>query len=62
MTTIGVLCDSGLPPAQVLANAYDFSQRRAQVFPAVEVERLEVHERGNASADVTEGTGVGPWE
>jgi hypothetical protein len=66
MTTISVICDSALPPAQVLASAHDFSQRRAEVFPAVEVERLEVHERGDASADVTEGTGVGPlgvnWE
>jgi hypothetical protein len=50
----------------VLAAARDFSDRRAQVFPAVSVDRLVVHELGDTSADATEGTPVGPlganWE
>lgn len=66
MHTIRVICETAMPPAQVLASAHDFSERRAEVFPAVEAERLEVHEMGEGSADVTEGTGVGPlgvnWE
>jgi hypothetical protein len=66
MPTISIICNSALPPARVLASAHDFSERRAEVFPAVESERLEVHELGKNSADVTEGTGVGPlgvnWE
>jgi hypothetical protein len=45
----------------VLQAAHDFSERRAQVFPAVSVERLEVHEVDKTSADVTEGTPVGPF-
>jgi hypothetical protein len=31
------------------------------VFPTVSVERLEVHEVAGSSADVTEGTPVGPF-
>ena len=45
--------------------AHDFSERRAEVFPAVRLEHMEVHELGERSADVTEGTpaGIGiNWE
>jgi hypothetical protein len=49
----------------VLAAACDFSARRADVFPAVSVERLTVHETGDGWAEATEGTRAGPivnWE
>jgi hypothetical protein len=65
MTTIHVVTDSPLPVACVLEAARDFSERRAEIWPAVSLEHMEVHELGDTSADVTEGTkaGVGVnWE
>lgn len=65
MRTIRVTAESELPPERVLLAAYDFSARRADVFPAVSVERMEVHEAGATAADVTEGTSTGigsSWE
>ena len=65
MSTVRVSHHSPLSPDRVLAAAADFSERRAEVFPAVSVERMEVHELGDTSADVTEGTRAGPivnWE
>jgi hypothetical protein len=60
-----VLVDTTVPAARVLEAAHDFSDRRAEVFPAVSTKRLEVHELKDTSADVTEGTRAGPivnWE
>jgi Polyketide cyclase / dehydrase and lipid transport len=65
MTTIHVVTDSPLPAARVLEAARDFSELRAEIWPAVSLEHMEVHQLGDASADVTEGTkaGVGVnWE
>lgn len=65
MTTIRVVAETTLAPDRVLFAARDFSHRRAQIFPAVSVPKLEVHEQGSASADVTEGTRAGfgdNWE
>jgi hypothetical protein len=66
VTTISVVLETPVAPGRVLAAARDFSDRRAEVFPAVSVDRLVVHELGEASADATEGTAVGPlganWE
>jgi hypothetical protein len=65
VTTIRVITDTELDSAQVLAAARDFSSRREEVFPAVSVERMEVHELADTSADVTEetSTGIGTnWE
>ncbi len=65
MTTIRVTAETPLAPEQVLRAARDFSSRRAEVFPAVSMERMEVHELGDTSADVTEGTSTGigvNWE
>lgn len=59
--TIPVVLETPLPPERVLQAANDFSERRAQVFPAVSVEGLEVHEVEGSSADVTEGTPVRPF-
>ena len=65
MQTIRVVLHSSLAPERVLQAAYDFSERRAEVWPAVSVPRLTVHDRGDTWADVTEGTRAGPvvnWE
>jgi hypothetical protein len=65
MTTIHVVTDSPLPAACVLEAARDFTELRAEIWPAVSLEHMEVHELGDTSADVTEGTkaGVGVnWE
>jgi hypothetical protein len=65
MRTVRVTMSSHLAPERVLAAGYDFSARRAEVFPAVSTDHLEIHELGSESADVTEGTPVGigvNWE
>ncbi len=65
MPTIRVALQSSLAPERVLQAAHDFSERRAEVWPAVSVARLTVHDRGDTWADVTEGTRAGPvvnWE
>jgi len=65
VTTVRVITDTELGAGQVLAAARDFSSRREKVFPAVSIERIEVHELGGTSADVTEATSTGigtNWE
>ena len=65
MRTVHVTMSSRLSPERVLAAGYDFTARRAEVFPAVSTDELEIHELGSESADVTEGTPVGigvNWE
>ena len=65
MTTIRVTAETALNPDQVLAAARDFSSRREEVFPAVSMDRMEVHEIDGTTADVTEGTSTGigsNWE
>ena len=65
MTTIHITIHSHLPPQRVLAAGHDFSDRRAEIFPAVSIPYLEVHEVNQTTADVTEGTpaGIGiNWE
>ena len=61
MPTIRIVSETSVPPARVLEAASDFSEQRAEMFPAVSVDRMEVHELGETSADVTEGTKVGPF-
>ena len=65
MATVHVTTPSRLSTERLLAAGYDFSARRAEIFPAVSTKFLEVHELDEVSADVTEGTpaGVGVnWE
>ena len=65
MTTIRVIADTTLPPDRVLYAARDFSERRADIFPAVSIPKLEVDARRDSAVDVTEGTraGIGDnWE
>lgn len=58
MPSVRVVENSKLPPEIVLSAARDFSDRRAQMWPDVHVEYLQVHELGEDYADVTEGN---PW-
>ena len=65
MRTITFSFDSSLPPRSVLEAAHDFTDRRSNVFPAVEAEHFEVHGTADEHADVTEGTATGigiNWE
>lgn len=65
MRTLTFTFDCSLPPASVLEAAVDFTDRRSEVFPAVEAEYYDVHSIGDKCADVTEGTGTGigiSWE
>src|SRR5205085_5099126 len=56
--TIRVAAKTSSPPERVLDAGRDFSGRRADVWPNVTSKHLEVHERGETFADVTEGTWV----
>jgi hypothetical protein len=65
MTTIRITRDTSLPPDRVLFGAYDFTERRVQVWPAVRADHFVVHSHGKTTADATEGTptGIGSsWE
>jgi hypothetical protein len=65
MRTLTFLFDSSLSPGAVLEAAHDFTDRRSDVFPAVEAEHFEVRSIADNHADVTEGTrtGIGTnWE
>ena len=58
MPKVRVTEHSRLAPDVILAAARDFSDRRAQMWPDVHVEHLQVHEIGETHAEVTEGN---PW-
>ena len=65
VTTIRVTADTTVPPERALGAVCDFSDRRAKLFPAVSVRHMTVHTLEDTTADVTEGTRVGPfviWE
>jgi hypothetical protein len=61
MTVINVEVRSTLAPAEVLRILTDFSERRAEAWPGVDLDKLTVHEIGEDFADVTEGNSIG-WE
>jgi hypothetical protein len=58
MPRVHVVEESTATADLVLAAARDFTARRAELWPDVHVEHLEVHDRGETWADVTEGN---PW-
>jgi hypothetical protein len=66
MLEINVTAETAAGPDRVLALAgTDFSDHRAEIWPNVTTRRLEVHERGDSFAVVTEGaTGIArfAWE
>lgn len=51
-------------PERFIAALTDFSPKRAEVWPNIDAEHLKVHEVGETSADVTEGSSLagGVWE
>jgi Polyketide cyclase / dehydrase and lipid transport len=55
---VHVVEDAAVAPERVLEAARDFSARRADMWPDVHVEHLQVHQTGETSAEVTEGN---PW-
>ena len=58
MPTVRVVDTTSVAPERVLEAARDFSERRAEMWPDVYVEHLQVHETGDTFAEVTEGN---PW-
>jgi hypothetical protein len=54
---------SPLSPEAVLAKLVDFSERRPELWPAIDADVYRVHDVGDDWADVTEGTDVfgGIW-
>jgi hypothetical protein len=61
MPVVNVEVRSPLPPEEVLRVITDFSERRAEAWPGVDLDRLGVHEVGENFADVTEGNAT-TWE
>lgn len=61
MAVVNVEVRSPLSPAEVLRVITDFSERRAEAWPGVNLDRLVVHEVGENFADVTEGNDT-TWE
>ncbi len=61
MPVVSVEVRSPLPPEEVLRVITDFSDRRAEAWPGVDLSRLVVHESGVGHADVTEGNDT-TWE
>jgi hypothetical protein len=58
MAQVHVVEETSLSPERVLEAARDFSERRAELWPDVHVAHLQIHERGENFAEVTEGN---PW-
>jgi len=56
--TVLVVGKTPVAPERVLEVARDFSERRAEMWPDVHIEHLQVHEAGETFAEVTEGN---PW-
>ncbi|HEU5484190.1 MAG TPA: SRPBCC family protein [Microlunatus sp.] len=61
MAVVNVEVRSPLSPEEVLRVITDFSERRAEAWPGVDLARLVVHEVGENFADVTEGNDT-TWE
>ena len=55
MPQVHVVEETSLSPDRVLEAARDFSERRAELWPDVHVAHLQIHERGENFAEVTEG-------
>jgi hypothetical protein len=53
-----------VPPEKFIGALTDFSPARADVWPNIDAEHLKVHEVGDTTADVTEGSSLagGVWE
>jgi hypothetical protein len=58
MPRVHVVEETTARPERVLEAARDFSERRADLWPDVHAEHLEIHDEGDTWAEVTEGN---PW-
>ncbi len=58
MPRVHVVDVTPVEPERVMEAARDFTDRRADMWPDVHAEFLEVHEKGEHFAEVTEGN---PW-
>jgi hypothetical protein len=61
MPTVRFHLTTDLPPERVLGALTDFSDRRATVWPNIDVAHFRVHAQGLGWADVTEGNALA-WE
>ncbi|MCE4027188.1 hypothetical protein LXM50_14505 [Microbacterium sp. Au-Mic1] len=61
MTTVRFQLTSALPATQAFAVLTDFSATRADIWPSIDLDHLQVHDRGENWAEVTEGTDAA-WE
>jgi hypothetical protein len=59
--TIQATVLSTLPPTEVLRVLTDFGPSRADAWPGIDSDHLQVHEQGENFAEVTEGNKIG-WE
>jgi Polyketide cyclase / dehydrase and lipid transport len=64
MTVINCTATTALAPERVLAALTDFTADRPRVWPGLDPRFYEVHELGETSAEVTEGSAFagGVWE
>lgn len=64
MTIIHFTVESPLPPATICDALTDFSERRPDIWPNLNPRFYQVHNVGETSADVTEGSSFlgGVWE
>ncbi|MFJ3224651.1 hypothetical protein ACIPJS_15045 [Streptomyces sp. NPDC086783] len=61
MTVVRFHLVSELSPQDVLGVLTDFSPSRAEAWPTIDAEHLQVHDQGDTWAEVTEGTNSA-WE
>lgn len=61
MTTVRFDLRSTLGAPQLMAVLTDFGPARAELWPTIDADHLEVHARGDHWAEVTEGT-ASAWE
>ncbi len=64
MARINFEVSSGVPPERFIQALTDFSPARAELWPNVDAQHLQMHEVGDDWADVTEGSSFagGVWE
>src|SRR5947209_16104664 len=63
MTTVRFTLETSVPAARALGAATDFSERRPDLWPNISRRFYTVHDAGETSANVTEGSDImgGIW-
>jgi hypothetical protein len=64
MPVISCIANIGLPPERVLAALTDFTADRPRIWPGLDPRFYQVHQLGQTTAEVTEGSAFagGVWE